>query len=306
MKKIYCGVLLALLTLSLIGCSSAPKLSSSTQQKIQEKTQNNNQSQTIENLQNNNTQPTPQDSKEKKGFTFYNILGKSNKLTKKEEINMMKWRQDIVNMAKNNSDRIYINGDTQEKVVALTFDDGPDSKITPQILDILKANNIHASFFFIGERAKVLPSVVKRVYSEGNLVLNHSFSHPDLSKKNLAEIKTQINSTQNIINDIIGKKPAIIRPPYGAVNDAVLKEVNAQDLKIAIWSIDTLDWSQKEKSNIVKNVVDNVRPGEIILMHSNDDKAATAEALPELITKLKEKGYRFVDLGELLNISPYK
>ncbi len=238
--------------------------------------------------------------------TIYDIYGKSNKLSKKEIDAMDAWRQDIVKLSKANPYRLFINGYTEEKVVALTFDDGPDSKTTPKILDILKKNNIHGSFFFIGNKVKQYSSVVKRTYEEGNLVLSHSFSHPELTKKNAEEVKSEFISAENAIYSIIKKKPAIARPPYGAVNDTVLKAASEENLKLTIWSTDTLDWSQKEKANIVKNVVDNVRPGEIILMHSNEDKATTAEALPEIITKLKEKGYRFVDLSELLKTDAYK
>lgn len=237
---------------------------------------------------------------------FYNIEGKSNKLSKKEVESMDKWRKDIVALARINSNDLYINGNTEDKVVALTFDDGPDLRITPKILDVLKDNNVKGSFFFIGDRVKKYPSVVKRTDEEGNLVLSHSFSHPDLSKKIDTEIEKETAYAEASIYDVIKKRPAIIRPPYGAVDERVLKQLKKTDLKSVLWSIDTLDWSQREKGNIVSNVVDNIRPGDIILMHSNEDKIITSEALPDIISKLKEKGYRFVDLSELLGIKAYK
>jgi peptidoglycan/xylan/chitin deacetylase (PgdA/CDA1 family) len=242
----------------------------------------------------------------KKEPVIYNILGKSNKLTKREIENMDKWRSDVVQAVKANPDWLYINGYTDEKKIALSFDDGPDLNITPKVLDILKANNIKGNFFFIGDRVQRFPSVVKRADAEGNLVLSHSFSHPDLTKMTEAEIQNQISKSETAIYNVIGKKPAIVRPPYGGVNNPVINIAKKNNFKLVLWSIDTLDWSQREKDNIIKNVIDNVRPGDIILMHSNDDKAATMQALPELIIKLKDKGYRFVDLGELLNVKPYK
>ncbi|ERI95191.1 polysaccharide deacetylase [Clostridiales bacterium oral taxon 876 str. F0540] len=309
MKKTTYIVLFLILLLSLSGCKSSSK----TQKNLspsEVQTGETKASKSTETAEPQNSKLAKDDSSKdivsKKEPEIYNILGKSNRLTKSETDAMNTWREEIVKMSKANSDRLFINGYTKEKVVALTFDDGPDSKTTPRILDILKKNNIHGSFFFIGNRINQYSSVVKRTYEEGNLVLSHSFSHPELTKKSAKEVKNEFISAENAIYSVIKKKPAIVRPPYGAVNETVLKEASEEDLKLTIWSTDTLDWSQKEKANIVKNVVDNVRPGEIILMHSNEDKATTAEALPEIITKLKEKGYSFVDLSELLNTNAYK
>ena len=214
--------------------------------------------------------------------------------------------EDIIKVAKQYPNDVFLNGDTHKKQVALTFDDGPDGKITPKILDILKQNNVKGNFFFIGENVAKFPKVVKRADKEGNLVLNHSYNHPDFKKENNEEIKNQILKTENVIYKIIGKKPAIIRPPYGDVDGRIVSTILQTDDKIAIWSIDTLDWSQKEKDNIVKNVLDNLRPGDIILMHSNGDKAATAEALPIIIKGIKEKGYEIVTLDKMLNIKAYR
>lgn len=239
-------------------------------------------------------------------IVIYNILGVSNKLTQKEKLAMDKWRNDIVEFAKKNTGAMFVNGSANRKAVALTFDDGPDADITPKILDVLKAKNVKASFFFIGEKVPENEDVVKRAYADGNLVLSHSFDHPDLSTKSEAVIDKQIKDTENAIYNVIGKKPALIRPPYGNTNDLILKEVARNNLKVVIWSIDTLDWSQKEKANITKNVLDNVRPGEIILMHSNEDKKTTLEALPDIIDGLKDKGYSIVTLSELLGVNAYK
>lgn len=237
---------------------------------------------------------------------FYKILGVSNKLTENQKTAMAVWRDKIVILAKKNVGTMVINGSSNKKMVALTFDDGPDAKITPKILDVLKQNDVKGNFFFIGESVGKNKDVVKRAYAEGNLVLSHSFDHKDLSTKSEADIDKQIKDTENAIFNVIGKKPALIRPPYGETNDAVLKEASRNNLKIIIWSIDTLDWSQREKDNIIKNVLDNVRPGEIILMHSNEDKKVTLEALPDLISGLKAKGYNIVTLSEMLGVNAYK
>lgn len=237
---------------------------------------------------------------------FYSILGRSNKLSQKQVENMEKWRVDVVNIAKKNPDEVYINGSPDSKMVALTFDDGPDSIIMPQILEILKQHGVNGSFFLIGENVQKNASVVKKAYNEGNLVLSHSFSHPDLTTLTAEGIKNQLTNSESAIFKVVGKKPAIFRPPYGAVNDQVIESAKLNGDKIIIWSIDTLDWSQKEKTNIIKNVINNVRSGEIILMHCNEDKAMTAAALPEIIDTLKAEGYNIVTLDKLLNIPAYK
>lgn len=239
-------------------------------------------------------------------IVIYNILGASNKLTQKEKLAMDKWRNDTVEFAKKNTGAMFVNGSANRKVVALTFDDGPDADITPKILDVLKQNNTKASFFFIGEKVIENKDVVKRAYADGNLVLSHSFNHPDLSTKSESVIDKQMKDADTAIYNVIGKKPALMRPPYGNTNDLILKVAARNNLKIVIWSIDTLDWSQKEKANITKNVLDNVRPGEIILMHSNEDKKTTLEALPDIINGLKDKGYSIVTLSELLGVNAYK
>lgn len=234
------------------------------------------------------------------------ILGKSKNLTSKQQESMDKWRTEIVEMAGKNEGKLYINGPSGSKQVALTFDDGPDGKVTPEILDILKSRNVSASFFFIGNNAKKYPDVVKRSYSEGNLVLNHSMDHPDFMKLTPEQMMQEVTGTEDTIYDIIGKRPAIIRPPYGSVSQEEVDLLNNSGRKVVIWSIDTLDWSQKDSSNITKNVLDKARNGDIILMHSNGDKQATAEALPEIIDGLKAKGFTIETLDKLLGIDAYR
>ncbi|HEY8804097.1 MAG TPA: polysaccharide deacetylase family protein, partial [Clostridium sp.] len=148
--------------------------------------------------------------------------------------------------------------------------------------------------------------IIKQAYADGDVIANHSWSHKDFTTINAAEINNEVTLTENEINKVIGKRSALIRPPYGDINDAVQNTLTALNYKSIIWSIDTLDWEQREVDNIVKNVVNNVRPGDIILMHCNEDKKVTTEALPQIISKLKEMGYSFVTVDKLLDLSAYK
>jgi len=238
--------------------------------------------------------------------TVYPILGQSNKLSQKEKANMDVWRNNIVELTKKNIDTLFVNGFTKEKKVCLTFDDGPDLVSTPKALNILKENNIKASFFFIGQSVKLYPNVVKETFKDGNLVLSHSYSHPEFTKLGEEDINKQLQMTENEIFKIVEKKPAIVRPPFGDVNQETIDILSKANYTTVLWSIDTLDWSQREKDNIVNNVVTNVRPGEIILMHTAGDKNTSMEALPEIIIKLKEMGYTFVTLDDLLKVNAYK
>lgn len=237
---------------------------------------------------------------------LYEILGNSNKLSANQWQDMLKWRRNIVKFASDYPGQMFINGPTNKKKVALTFDDGPDGFITPQIIDILQQYQVKGSFFFVGNRLDRFSGVVKKAYANGNLVLSHTWSHPFLAQRNPGQIRNELVLTEDKIFQIIGRKPAIVRPPYGDVNAQVATAIGDNNTKIALWSIDSLDWSQREKDNIVNNIVNNVRPGDIILMHSNEDKIEDVKALPIIITELHKKGYEFVDLGEMLGINPYK
>lgn len=249
---------------------------------------------------------TPDIAETVKEPIYLPILGDSKNLTVSEKNSMDEWRKTAVELAKANTTSLFINGFTKEKKIALTFDDGPDRTITPKILDILNENNVKASFFFIGNQIDSVSNIVKIADAEGHLVLNHSFTHPQLTKKSDSEIQNELLNTENKIFQLIGKRPAIIRPPYGDLSQETVTSITQNNYKMVQWSIDTLDWSQMEKDNIVKNAVGNARPGDIILMHSNSNKTPTVEALPVIIKELTDKGYEFVTLDKLLDIPAYK
>lgn len=233
------------------------------------------------------------------------IKGTSNNLSANAWKDMQTWRSEMLSVVKKYPSSLFLNG-PDRKMVALTFDDGPDNRNTPLIIDTLAKYNVKGNFFFIGEKVKKFPEVVKKAFANGNIVLSHSYYHHDLSKESAAEIKADLALTDQTLYDVIGKRPALVRPPFGAVNATVITTAVGNGEKIVLWSIDTLDWSQKERNHIVSNVISNVRNGDIILMHSNEDKAETARALPEVIEGLKQKGFEIVDLQTLLHLNAYK
>lgn len=233
------------------------------------------------------------------------IKGESNQLSQKARQNMDRWRNKIRQFANQHRGEVYING-PNKKQVALTFDDGPDASVTPAIIRALNQYGVKGSFFFVGSRVKENPEIVKLAAKSGHLVLGHSYLHEDLTTKNLQGITADLIQTENEIEQVIGKKPALMRPPFGETDKQVVKAAKQNGDTIILWSIDTLDWSQKEAENIRKNVMDNVRNGDIILMHSNEDKSETAKAVPMIISELQQQGFEIVGLDTLLGVKPYK
>ncbi|MFJ5715872.1 polysaccharide deacetylase family protein [Neobacillus sp. NPDC093127] len=241
---------------------------------------------------------------ESSGDYILDIKGSSNKLTDSAWASMQKWRKDIVLFAKSQAN-VYINGPDKKKV-ALTFDDGPDEVITPAIIDILAAHHVKGNFFFIGSKVKDHPNVVMEAFKQGNLVLNHSYHHLELTKLSKEAVRKEITDTGQAIKSVTGKEPTIIRTPFGDTNADVAAISKQEGYSIVLWSIDTLDWSQKDSKNIVNNVLANVRNGDIILMHSDSDKGETKKALPMLIEELQKRDFEIVDLQDLLNIKGYQ
>lgn len=237
---------------------------------------------------------------------YYPIVGESKNLSPQEKTALEASRKRVVELAKKNKDSLFINGPTNKKVVALTFDDGPDASITPAMLNVLKSNNVKGAFFFVGNRLDENKDIAIRADREGNLVLNHSYSHPEFIKLSTAEISRELLTTEDKIYSLIGRRPAIMRPPYGEIDQATIDRIVKNNYKIVMWSIDTMDWSQRDKENIIKNAVSNVRPGDIISFHSIESNKSSLEALSEIINRLKGMGYEITTVDKLLGIAPYK
>lgn len=197
------------------------------------------------------------------------------------------------------------------KQIALTFDDVPDPRFTPQVLDILQKHGVKATFFVVGHRVQKHPDLLKRIYVEGHSIGNHSYSHPLFKEKSVTEFKKEILMTEEIINHTIGIKPRYIRPPYGEINEDQLKWAKKEGYRIINWNVDSQDWKGLNKEKITQNVLKTVGPGSIILQHAGgghgSDLTGTIEALPDIIQMLKKQGYRFVTVPELLqDKQPYK
>lgn len=184
----------------------------------------------------------------------------------------------------------------EDKVVALTFDDGP-SKYTKDILDILKKYDACGTFFLIGNKVSFYGEVLREMLSEGNEIGNHSYDHKYLTRLSEEEVKDEINKTQDEIKRVTGYTPTLFRPTYGGYNNTLKSYI---DLTFVLWDADSRDWSIKSTEGIMYNVFKDVKSGSIILFHDNHEYSVNA--LPSVIKELKKQGYKFVTVSELLEL----
>ena len=184
--------------------------------------------------------------------------------------------------------------DRDRPMIALTFDDGPNY-VTLKVLDILEKYNVKATFFVLGCNINNRERIIERMNDLDMEIGNHMYSHKLLSKLSDNTIKKEIKRVDNLVFDIIGKKPNLIRPSYGSYS----KKLSTIDNRnIIMWSIDTLDWKYHNSRRIANKVINKVRDGDIILMH--DIYNATANSLEIIIPNLLDKGYQFVKVSDLL------
>lgn len=194
----------------------------------------------------------------------------------------------------------------RSKKIALTFDDVPDPRFTPAVLDVLAKYHVQATFFIVGKRAQKYPALVSRMMRDGHVIGNHSYDHPLFTKISLSQFQNQIRTTDATIENIVGYKPKFIRPPYGDITEEQLKWAKKQGYKVINWNVDSLDWKGLSKEEVKKNILTSVGHGSIILQHAGggvgSDLTGTIQALPEVIQNLRKKGYTFVTIPELLQL----
>ena len=202
-------------------------------------------------------------------------------------------------------DLIIKCGNTNEKLLALTFDDGPDEDFTPQILDILKKYNVKATFYVIGEKVQYNKKIIKREFEEGHEIGNHTYTHINVSKNGYNRINKEIGDTQSVIKSVTGVYPKTFRPPYRAISKDMCEIIKQKNMSIVLWSyVDARDWQSPGVSSIVKSIESGIQNGCIILLHDynklRNPKSQTIEALDIIIPDLLEKGYKFVTISELI------
>jgi peptidoglycan-N-acetylglucosamine deacetylase len=199
------------------------------------------------------------------------------------------------------------------KAIALTFDDGPDPRFTPQILDALKNADVRATFFIIGGNAEKHPELVRRIYAEGHDIGNHTYTHPNIADVSTTQLTLEVSATGRLLESVLGHQTHLFRSPYGEDSEPETQdqvrpmEVLAKQGYIFVgMGIDPGDWKQPGEDTIVSEVIRQAEAveGNVVLLHdSGGDRSQTVRALPRIIAALKERGYRFATVSELLGQS---
>lgn len=195
-----------------------------------------------------------------------------------------------------------VKPNNKDKIIALTFDDGPWPKYTEQVLNILKANNVKGTFFVIGNNMKNMPEVGKRIVTDGHTIANHTWNHwyhrlsPSVAAK-------EINDTEEIIYKVTGVRTNLFRPPGGVLGNGPAAYASSKKYSVIMWSADSNDYKRPAPSRLLGNVMRFSKPGGIVLMHDGGGvRDSTVKALPEMIKKFKQQGYRFVTIPEMLEL----
>ncbi|WP_239004697.1 polysaccharide deacetylase family protein [Paenibacillus tepidiphilus] len=190
------------------------------------------------------------------------------------------------------------------RIVALTFDDVPDPRFTPQLLEVLRRNHVKATFFVVGSRAEKHPRIIAQMVRDGHSIGNHSYNHPEFGRLSMPEFRSQIMRTEHILKAQTGRRPRLIRPPYGDISEVQVKWARDRGYKLVNWNVDSLDWKSLPKAQIRNNILAHTGKGAIILQHGGGGRSSnlegTIQALPEVIQILRKRGYTFVTVPQML------
>jgi peptidoglycan/xylan/chitin deacetylase (PgdA/CDA1 family) len=199
---------------------------------------------------------------------------------------------------------IKCKGDTKSNTIAITFDDGPLPQMTTKVLDILKAHQVKATFFCIGNRVVRHPEILKEVYEQGHIIGNHTFMHGKFFDfLSSAKMREELIQTDRVIQKVIGKKPNFFRPPYGITNPNLAKAIKAGSYVTMGWSVRSFDTITTDESKLFNRVTNKLQGGDVILFH--DYCQSTINILPRLLEHINKIGLKVVRLDELLNEKAY-
>ncbi|MFF0772988.1 polysaccharide deacetylase family protein [Nonomuraea wenchangensis] len=184
------------------------------------------------------------------------------------------------------------------KCVALTFDDGP-GPYTGTLLRHLAAHQAHATFFVVGQNVAAYPSVLRHAAAAGHEIGNHTWSHQDLTKLSAAGVRSELARADEAVRAAAGFVPTLVRPPYGAFDDALRVRIKRP---LVLWSVDTLDWLHRDSARVARAAIKGARPGGVILFH--DIHPTTVRAIPKVLKALSREGYTFVTVSRLFGGHP--
>ncbi|MDO9533804.1 MAG: polysaccharide deacetylase family protein [Bacillota bacterium] len=206
---------------------------------------------------------------------------------------------------------LFRKGPEEIKVVALTFDDGPDPRFTPYILDILNEQEVKATFFMVGKHVERYPHIARQVAEAGHEIGNHTYNHHNLLQANSRRVSTEISRGEEAIISATGMRPSLFRPPRGLYDARVMDEARDRGYTVVLWSLSSRDWLELRQVDITRGILQNVSNGEIILFHDSGnllraeggERLSTVLSLRPTIEGLKEQGYFFVTITELMILS---
>lgn len=190
---------------------------------------------------------------------------------------------------------------TDEKIVALTFDDGPHPTETAKIVELLEKFGARATFFVIGENAEKYPDALRMVASNGHEIANHTYSHASLGRYSAQRIQNEISRAEDAVFSVSGVRPTLFRPPEGVISKSVVDAAHDMGYDVILWNIDTRDWAHRGTAEIVDNIKKNISPGSIILFHDYiGGERHTLDVLGIILPYLSSLGYEFVTVSEMM------
>lgn len=189
---------------------------------------------------------------------------------------------------------------TTHKVVALTIDDGPHYKTTPEVLKVLKEKQAKVTFFVLGANAETYPEIIAQAAADGHEIGSHAYSHRFLNKMSPDAILDELERTEAIITNAGVARPSLIRPPGGGYNDQIVALLRQRGYTTILWSVDPGDWRRLSVEQIVRTTLEQVQPGSIVLLHDGQYPLPTPQAIGSIIDNLRNQGYQLVTVSELL------
>lgn len=239
---------------------------------------------------------------EKKNIVFYSVM-----LIASLCIISARWPKDISvfgKMSESSTLPIYCVDKGDKKVCAISFDAAWGNEDTDELIDILAQYDVKTTFFVVGSWVDKYPESVKALHDAGHEIMNHSDSHPHMTKLSEESMKKEVDECDKKIKSITGKEPFLFRPPYGDYNSQVVETLSDCGHYTIQWSVDSLDWKDLSAEKIFQRVTSNIHPGAIVLFHNAAKN--TPEALPKILEKLKSDGYKIVPVSDIIMKDNYK
>jgi len=197
--------------------------------------------------------------------------------------------------------RSFVGLRRSSRLLALTYDDGPDPRNTPALMDVLSRHSVRATFFFLGCNVAKEPQLAREVARAGHVIANHTYHHPRLIFCTPARVRTELLECERILSGEVGEHSRLWRPPYGRRLPHVMRAAEKVGLEAIMWSVNPRDWSLRTASEVEKRVLRCARGGDVILMHDGGgDRLHTIEATDRLIGRYKNEGYQFVTVPEMM------